>query len=97
MGPRVVAISMPLYVMDVLLSTVLRPNLPVQIEGIILMLFAAAYMGYAIRVDCGGANRSRWFPAKRHTQGNAALVDRCVLDVTKIERNRSRCRPGALT
>jgi Mg2+/citrate symporter len=50
---------MPLYVMDVLLSTVLRPNLPVQIAGIILMLFAAAYMGYAIRADCGGANRSR--------------------------------------
>ena len=59
MGPRVVGIGMPLYVMDVLLSTVLRLNLPVQIEGIILMLFAAAYMGYAIRVDWGGANRSR--------------------------------------
>jgi hypothetical protein len=33
---------MPLYVMDVLLSTVVfRPNLPVQISRVILMLFAA--------------------------------------------------------
>lgn len=40
-------------------SAILRPNIPLQIVGVVLILVAGGFMGYAIRVDRNRATTQR--------------------------------------